>query len=179
MALHGSIGAIVFFAIFVLFTCATVVVYERHRSNARRLLLLRAASGFGHELGNGFAPGELPELWDVWTKRAVGREEKLLWEQIVVSCTLLLRIWDCRSDEFQPFCARVVHDHDDPPRNLSLRPEPERATDRVMQVAVTIAMPSPHDPADPDERDPGGEVKEWHIGIAELPWNSEQSVSVS
>ncbi|KZP25034.1 hypothetical protein FIBSPDRAFT_856420 [Athelia psychrophila] len=158
--LHGSVGAIVFFAIFVFFTCATVVYYERHRSRARRLLLLRAA-GFGRQLGDGFAPGEVPVLWDVWTQRAVGGEEKLLWDQIV------------------PFSASVVHDHADPPLNPSPQPSPERAADRVVQVVVTIAMPSPHDYADLVERDPSGEVREWHIGIAELPWSSDQSVDVS
>lgn len=82
--LNGSVGAIVFFDIFIFCTCVTVVYYERNRAIARRLLLMRAATGFGRDADEIEGYGATPVLWDVWMRRAVGRDEKLLWDQIVV-----------------------------------------------------------------------------------------------
>jgi len=139
--LNGSVGAIVFFALFVFFTCLTVVYYERNRAATRRLLLLRASAGFGRdEYARALAVGgvPIPLIWDVWVE---GREEGKGWHEI------------------RPFSASIVHSsaHDNPSVPLPSAPQSPRV---VIQVGVTIAMPQRVEE----------EAREYHIGVAELPW---------
>lgn len=87
MVLNAKIGVIVFFGFFVFFTTVVVVYHERsRRRGARRLRLLRAENALRRHREEGESrTREKPGFWDLWTQRAVGGEEKLMWDQIVVS----------------------------------------------------------------------------------------------
>lgn len=186
LSITGSPPLIVAFLAVGLFMAAMLTIFGWRRMVFGRFLLQpTVVDGF-------YAPrmaesyGEKPELWDLWTEPSVGINEQLTWERIM------------------PFSASIKQSEEDthlrnPSQLQSIQQQIRRhtrsakATDdgstqsRTLQVAVAIAMPSPHTlerestnegPTSADththEHNDARPTLDYSLGLMEMPWHSEE-----
>jgi len=140
---------------------------------------------------------EKPELWDLWTELPVVGKEQLKWERIMPFSASI------KGEPFEVAQASDIHTHPRIPSQLQtirqhirrhMKPklaDKQKVTagstqNRTLEVAVAIAMPSPHKrereltnegPTSDDTHthEPhDAELLEYSLGLLEMPWHSEE-----
>jgi len=200
LSISGSPPLIVAFLAVGLFLAAMLTIFGWRRVVFGRGFVLQPIIGDRfHAPGMAeYYYGEKPELWDLWTRSPVGSNEQLKWERIM---PLSASIKKSGEESFNDAEASGTHTHSRIPSQLqTLRQHIRRHTksadeqkidavsvqNRTLQVAMAIAMPSPHKREcestneglanaeihthEPHDTDP----LEYSLGLMEMPWHSEE-----
>jgi len=141
---------------------------------------------------------ERPELWDFWTLPSPGSDEKLKWERIMPLSASIERPVEEPSDHSRPqgtdiytypqFQTIRQHICRHAAKADDRKTDPESGENQTLQVAVAIAMPSPHkcerEILDDGSTSPYTQIHEPHhdveplqysLGLKKIPWHSEEA----
>jgi len=202
LSITGSPPLIVAFLAVGLFMTAMLTIFGWRRVVFGRGFVLQPIVGdrFHAPRTGEYSYREKPELWDLWTEPPVGGKEQLKWERIMPFSASIKKLGGESFDNAQ---ASDIHTHPRIPSQLQTirqhirrHMKPKLADEqkvnavstqnRTLQVAVAIAMPSPHK----REREPTNEglasadtythephdadLLEYSLGLMEMPWHSEE-----
>ncbi|EGO03852.1 hypothetical protein SERLA73DRAFT_175533 [Serpula lacrymans var. lacrymans S7.3] len=187
-ASNGSPPLIIAFLAIGLFTVALIAVFGWRRVNGGRGLVVRQVRPARRR--KEVVLGDKPELWELWTRRAVKGElddSGLDWDNVMpISATLH---YSLSSNSIEP---KDTNDHSEPRRRYNFAtlqrylhttrvqepsqeereesPPKPTMSDPWMQVAVSIAMPSmPTQRPSSSESELEADFVECCIGTTEIP----------